>query len=182
MAKKTRKRKILKLIVLILTAFVLLIVVLANLPISKNKTTTDNTPKDPRLADPDLLYASLSSSGMCRNSNGDEGGCHTYIFLYNSGKYIDESGWEGINSKKVIFPTVEKKFDKSMMDKIIKQIKDLDIMNKDCPSVQNQDAWFSYQLNLDGVKKFFEDSPTYECQKIFWGIDVLINSIAKSVN
>ena len=182
MDKKTGKRKILKLIILILAAFVLLIIVLANLPGERNKTTTDNTPKDSRLADPDLLYASFSDSGLCSNDKGEEGGCYTYIFLYQSGKYIYESGWQGRNDKKEISPTIEKQLDQDMIDKIIKQIKDTDIMNKNCPSILNQDAWFTYQLNLDGVKKFFKASPIYECQKKFWEIDILINSMAESAN
>lgn len=183
MTKKTRKRKIWKVIVLILSIFVLLIIVLANIPLTKDKTTTiDNTPKDPRLADQNLLYASLNSSGMCSNSKGEEGGCYFRTFLYYSGKYIDESGWEGVNNKKETFPPVEKKLDQESMDKIIKQIKNSNIMKKDCPSVQNEDAWFSYQLNLDGAKKFFPTSPISKCQKIFSEIDTLINSTAKNTN
>lgn len=180
--KKTGKRKIWKVIALILSIFVLLIIVLANIPVTKNKTTTNNPPKDIRLEDSNLLYASLNSSGMCSNSKGEEGGCYSRYFLYYSGKYLVESGWAGLNNKKETSPTVEKQFTQNMMDKIIEKIKNSDIMNKDCPSVQNMDAWFSYQLNLDGVKKFFATSPTYECQKIFWEIDTLINSTAKNTN
>lgn len=151
---------------------------------SRRPPLSSNVPnsKDARLADPNLLYASFSDSGLCSNDKGEEGGCYSRSFLYNSGEYVSESSWSGIDNKRKIYPTTEKKFSKKSMDKIIKQIKDLDIMNKDCPSVQNTDAWFSYQLNLDGVKKFFKSSPTYECQKIFWEIDKLINSIAKSTN
>ncbi|MDP2873927.1 MAG: hypothetical protein Q8N84_01355 [bacterium] len=173
-------KKILPLMVLVLAALVLLIVVVANLPQNKT-TTTDNSPKDSRLDDPNLLYASFSSSGLCSNGKGEEGGCYTHIFLYRSGKYVDESGWQGRNNKNETMPTVEKQFDQSTMVKIIKHIKDSGIMTKNCPSVQNQDAWFSYQINLDGVKKSFEASPILECQKIFWEIDSLVSSAAKSL-
>lgn len=183
MAKKTGKRKLLKLVLLILAAFVLFAIIVDKLYAGKNKTaTTDNTPKDSRLADPDLLFASLSSSGLCSNSKGEEGGCHTYIFLYNSGKYIDESGWEGLNNKKMVFPTVEKKFDQNSMNIIIKQIRESDIMKKDCPAQQNMDAWFYYKINLDGTKKVFDFSPPTDCHDILNKIEVLINSTAKSVN
>lgn len=173
-------KKIWPLLVLALTAFVLLIIVVANLPQGKT-TTTEKPPNDPRLADPDLLYASLSSSGLCSNGKGEEGGCYTHIFLYRSGKYVDESGWQGRNNKNETMPTVEKQFDQSIVDKIIKHIKDSGIMTKNCPSAQTMDAWFSYQVNLDGVKKFFEASPILECQKIFWEIDSLISSAAKNL-
>lgn len=174
-------KKILPPIVLVLAAFVLLMVVVAKLPQGKTTTTT-KPPKDSRLDDPNLLYASFSSSGLCSNSKGEEGGCYTHIFLYQSGKYLEESGWQGLNNKEEISPLVEKQFDPSTMAKIIKQIKDSEIMTKDCPSAQTQDAWFSYQLNLDGVKKSFEASPILDCQKIFWEIDALISSIVKSLN
>jgi len=176
MIKKPGKRKIWKVIVLILLIFVLLIIVLANIPVTKDKITTDNPPEDPRLEDPDLLYASLNSSGMCSNSKGEEGGCYSRNFLFHSGKYLVESGWEGLNNIKETSPAVEKQFTPNMMAKIVKKIKDSNIMSMECPSVQNTDTWFSYQLNLDGVKKFFAASPTFECQKIFWEIDVLIDS------
>ena len=180
--KKTGKRKIWKVIVLILLIFVLLIIVLTNIPVTKDKTAIDKPPEDIRLEDPNLLYASLNSSGMCSNSKGEEGGCYSRNFLYHSGKYLVESGWEGLNNKKETSSAVEKQFTSIMMDKIIKKIKDSNIMSMECPSVQNTDAWFSYQLNLDGVKKFFATSPTFECQKIFWQIDILIDSTDKNTN
>lgn len=173
-------KKILTLMVLVLAACVLLIVVVANLPQSKTATTT-NPPKDPRLADPDLLYASLSSSGLCSNGKGEEGGCYTHIFLYRDGKYIDESGWEGLNNKKEIMPTVEKQFDQSTLAKIIEQIRESGILKKGCPAQQNMDAWFYYQINLDGTKKVFDFSPPGDCQKILNEINIVINSAAKSL-
>lgn len=185
MAKKivSKRRKIFKIFGLAVAILILLFVGLVIWINVKYPPPSNNvpTPKDARLADPNLLYASFFSSGLCSNGKGEEGGCYTHIFLYRSGKYIDESGWEGLNNKKETSPAVEKQFTPNMVDKIIKQIKDSGIMDKSCPPVQNFDAWWNYQINLDGVKKVFADSPPYECQKTFWEIDALINSSVKSV-
>lgn len=179
----TKKRKIIRNIGLVTAILILVFVGLVVWINIKYPPSSNNVPvpKDPRLADTNLLYYSSSSSGMCSNEKGEEGGCYTHIFLYRSGKYLDESGWERRGGEKKILPVVEKQFSQSMMGKIIGQIKDSGIMDKSCSPVQNTDTWFSYQINMDGVKNFFEDSPPYECQTVFGEIDALINSTAKSV-
>lgn len=172
-----------KLIVLILTVSILSIVILANLPARKNKiTTTDNTSKDSRLADPSLLFASLSGSGMCRNKEGEVGGCHTYTFLYHSGKFISESAWQGLNNKSEVFPTIKKRLSQGEMDKIIQKIRESGVMEKNCPAQLIMDASFFYQINLDGTKKVFAESPPEDCRKILSGIDTSIDSATINTN
>lgn len=131
--------------------------------------------REQRLVEPDLLYFSSSWSGMCTNDKGERGGCYTEIFLYSSGKFIKESGWEGENKKKEIQPTVEQYFVDEIMDDITRTIRTSGVLAKDCPPRQIMDAGWDYQINLDGVIKFFHN-PLQECKDIFDNIEQIIDS------
>ena len=131
--------------------------------------------KETRLEDPELLYASFFSSGLCQNDKGEDGGCYSNDYLYRSGKFIGESGWQGI-AKVDVRPTVEKQFSQEVMDRIIKQIRDSGIMAMSCPSQLIMDAWWTYQINIDGAKKTFETSPPENCQAELNKIDELISN------
>lgn len=182
MAKKTKERKILKLVLLVLAIFVLLAIILANLPKAKKKThTTNNIPKDQRLDDPNLLYYSSSSYGLCSSEKGSDGACSSGIYLYSSGKLIGETVWEEENKDNNSNSENEKQLSKDSLEKIIMQIKKSGIMAKNCPEELIMDASWSYQIKLDGAKKTFKNPPD-ECKAEFDKIDELINSLVKNVS
>ena len=107
--------------------------------------------------DPDLLYSSRTTIGLCRTRQGDEGGtCYSKASLYFSGKLVTE--WSEVvmgedGEKRVTYPTVEKTLSKATMDKIIKQIRDSGVLTKPCEVELVMDYYVSYFINLDGVQK-----------------------------
>jgi hypothetical protein len=144
----------------------------------KNSEIEKSIAEDERLKDPDLLYASFSSYGLCRNDKGEEGGCSTKKYLYLSGKFITVSGWTGIKDKTET-STNEKQLGKDLIGKVSKQIKDSGLMAKTCDGTQAIDASWRYQISLDGVKKEFRNPPD-SCKNTFDAIDGLINSAVES--
>lgn len=134
----------------------------------QNKTADVKTPWDLRLADPNLLYAATSWYGLCRNDKGEEGGCSDYFYLYLSGKFIHESKWQELQNQESA-STVEKQLGEETMAKIIKQIKDAEMLTMNCPALEIMDAGWSYQINLEGTKILFHDPPedcTVELNKV----------------
>ncbi len=129
-----------------------------------------------RLNDPNLLYASFSNYGLCRNNEGEEGGCSYEEYLYLSGKLVTVSGWAG-SENKVGASTTEKQLSESSVGEIIKAIKDSGLMAKSCGEIQPIDASWSYHINLDGIRKEFKN-PSDECEDIFDEIDNAISSAA----
>ena len=122
-------------------------------------TTEPTITKTERLADPNLLYAYMSSSGMCGNDKGERGGCYTEYYLYTSGKLDKEMGWFGEDGTKSIFPTEERQVATITVDQIIKTLKGSEILTKDCPAQEIMDADFDYFANIDGTKKEFHNPP-----------------------
>lgn len=114
-------------------------------------------PNDTVPTDPDLLYSSRATIGLCRTSQGDNGGtCYSKTSLYFSGKLVMERsevvmGEEG--EERVTYPAVEKILSKAAMDKIIKQIRDSGILIKPCKAELVMDLYVNYFINLDGVER-----------------------------
>jgi hypothetical protein len=132
------------------------------------------SPKELRLADPDLLYFSSWWSGMCRNSAGEEGGCYGEMYFYNTGKFIKESGWTGYDGKKQVNPGVEKQLDLKMVENIKDTIRTSGIMAKNCSTQEIMDAGWNYEINLDGAKKSFRNPPE-DCKATFEFIDGVVS-------
>lgn len=118
-----------------------------------------------RLDDSDLVYASQYWAGLCSRGN-EEGDCYDEIYLYNSGKFIKEAGFVTSGNKREIDPTVEKNLGVTMVNQIIKKIKDSGVMAKDCPPREIMDAGWDYQITIDKVKKSFRN-PSLDCQDVF---------------
>jgi hypothetical protein len=125
-----------------------------------------------RLADPDLVYASSSWAGLCRNEEGEAGGCYSELYLYKSGRLFEETGWQGTGGEETSAP-LARQLDKAVVDQVIERLRDSGIMSKDCPPREIMDAGWSYQVTLNGVIKTF-DNPSDECEEIFDDIDLLI--------
>jgi hypothetical protein len=133
------------------------------------------------LADPHVLYASSFWSGMCFSSvTKEEGGCSSETYLYDTGKYVFTSHWEGLGNKRVDQPRTEKELGKEVVDRIIENIRDSKIMSKECPNNMTMDAGWDYQLQFDGQKKRFINRPA-ECQPTLDAIDKIIIEAAKTV-
>ncbi|MFA6447224.1 MAG: hypothetical protein WCW31_03130 [Patescibacteria group bacterium] len=137
------------------------------------------SPRDQRLADPGLLYASINSYSMCSNDQGQGGACTSETFLFSSGKMIGVSTFDrgGDNVSKT---ETTKDLGKATADKIAKQLIDSKVLTDDCSGMQVYDASWSYQVNLNGVMKEF-DNPPQTCTAKFDKIDKLINQVAKVV-
>lgn len=134
--------------------------------------------KDKELENSDLLFAVYTGSGLCRNEQGEEGGCYSNTYLYLSGKFIKRFTWVGINER-TDKPSVEKQLSKDSMNQITKKIRDSNILVKNCPPQKIIDASWSYYLNLDGIKKEYKESPSGECLEDLNKITALINSLAE---
>ncbi|MEK7131362.1 MAG: hypothetical protein AAB797_01320 [Patescibacteria group bacterium] len=144
---------------------------------------TDSQSNDSVLNDPDLLYAKRATIGLCRTKSGSGGSCHFNTYLYKSGKLIIESGElavmeESGGEKATAYPAIQKELDKSLMDKITRQIRDSIIMNKSCKldmaaAQMVSDLYISYFVNLDGIKKRVR-FPV--CESEFNAIDKLIDA------
>ncbi|MCX6739455.1 MAG: hypothetical protein NT098_05435 [Candidatus Parcubacteria bacterium] len=174
-------KKVLKIIGVTIALLILLILWLAY-PWQKQNAEPSpvSTPSafEMALADPNLLYAYSSWSGMCRSEiNREEGGCHSEAYLYDSGKYVSTGFWEGMGNKKIESPRVEKQLSKVAMDGILTKMRDSGIMDKECPDNMTVDAGWDYQLQLDGKKKRFINRPV-ECQKILDEIGKIIEETA----
>ena len=127
-----------------------------------------------RLADPELLYASSIWSGLCSNEEGEVGGCTSEMYLYKSGRLMEETGWEGLEGEKETNRLPARLLDQAIVDQVIEKISGFGIMTMDCPNREIMDAGWSYQLTFDGVTKTF-DNPPEECEEIFDEIDLLID-------
>lgn len=131
-----------------------------------------------KLDDPNLVYAYKFWGGLCSNGKGEEGGCYFETYLYNTGKVVKESGFVSYEDKREVNPTIEKDLGTALVDKIIKKIKDSEIMAKDCPPNQVMDAGWDYQININGVKKSFRNPPA-ACKEVFDQINDLLESLLK---
>lgn len=180
-------KKILKVIGIIAAVLILLFIILAIWVYYHDRENGDQSQPpvvstfDLMIADPHVLYASSFWSGMClSNTTKEEGGCASETYLYDTGKYVFISHWEGLGNKRVDQPREEKELGKKVVEKIIKNIRDSKIMNKECPEYQTVDAGWDYQLQLDGQKKRFINRPD-ECQPTLDAIDKMIMEAAKTV-
>lgn len=167
----TKNRKIFWVVIFAVAVFIALLIALpylGEIAQEQTKTTGGDTPRDLRLADPDLLFAASSWSGLCGNDKGEPGGCFDYFYLYNSGKFIHESKWEGSQNQESN-SSEEKQLNKEVMAKIIKQIKDAKILTLNCPALEIMDAGWFYQINSEGTKISFHNPPqacTVEFNKV----------------
>ncbi len=176
MTKKPKKKNLLKRIILILAVLIFLAVVLLKLS-GEKKTTTTTTGGGydiARLSDVDLLFASFFGTGACEGA-GEQGGCYAYNFLYQSGRFINESGHQA-NNKTWTKVTTERQFSQNSMDNIISEIRSSGILQKNCSASLDLDVSVFHQIKLDSVKKTFGSLPPVECQKILDKIDALIES------
>lgn len=120
-------------------------------------SSTDSKSNDTIPSDPDLLYSSRTTIGLCRTSQGDNGGtCYSKTSLYFSGKLVSE--WSEVvigevGEERVTYPAVEKTLSKATMDKIIKQIRDSGILTKPCKAELVMDLYVNYFINLDGIER-----------------------------
>jgi len=105
---------------------------------------------------------------------GEEGGCYTEYYLYNSGQFVKILGWVGMNEKKSESAD-EKYLNVALVDQVKQQFKDLGIMSQDCPVTIVTDIAWNYQINLEGVKKSWRNPPG-NCKTIFDSIDKILNS------
>ena len=153
--------KIIWAIVIAAVALLVILPYLGEIAREHTKTADVPTPRDLRLTDPDLFYAASSWSGMCSNEKGEEGGCIDYFYLYNSGKFIHEFEWQGSDGR-ISTSSSEKMLGEKAVAEIVKQIKDAKLLTRDCPALEIMDAGWSYRINLDGVKKSF-DNPPEDC-------------------
>ena len=84
----------------------------------------------------------------------------------------------GYEEKTITYPTVKKQLSKVVVDQVINQINTSGIMTKICMPMMIQDAWWNYQINLDGKKVKFRNPPD-ACMDDFNKIDKLIDSAVK---
>jgi len=126
----------------------------------------------PSLDDPTLLYASEYWVGDCRK-NDREGGCYRNIYLYNTGRIIIESGFTAKDIKE-IDPTIKKDSGLIIINKITNEIKNSGILTKDCLSDTIVDVGWEHQINLDGVKKYFNNASS-DCKDVFDRLDAMVN-------
>lgn len=135
-----------------------------------------NDTKDQRLADPDLLYASMNWAGLCVNEKQERGGCYGELYLYSDGDFIKKVGFIKYDEENggEENPGVRKQLSSDSIEQVEKIISDSVVMQKDCPPQDIMDAGWDYQINFDGVKKSFHNPPK-ECLDIFNQIDEKIN-------
>lgn len=139
---------------------------------------TDVISDDAVSVDPDLLYSTRTTIGLCRTKSGDGGTCYAKTSLYFSGKLITERSEVVLSpdgEKRVAYPAVEKTLNKNTMDRIIKQIRDSGIMNKSCEAEMIMDYYVSYFISLDGTIK---EARFPGCKSEFNEIDELIDEAA----
>ena len=136
--------------------------------------------KEQRLADPNLLYASMDWAGMCTNDKHEAGGCYDGIYLYLDGRVVKLSGFIKFNegSQRDNIPSDQKQLTSAAIEQIKKIIRGSNILTKDCKPETIMDAGWDYQVNLDGVKKPFQNPPQ-ECRDVFDKIDNIINPTEK---
>jgi len=166
-----RKRKIvIFLLFLIIVAVVYGLYFYFGRKMNANKTEDS----DIRLLNPELLYYSSSWYGMCRNDQGEEGGCSNKVYLYSTGRFVEEVGWS-VGDDLTIVPR-EKKFSADSIKKIENLIRDSGLMTMNCPDGFIFDAGWDYRINLDGEKRSFHNPPR-DCRDLFKGVDKLIDSM-----
>lgn len=172
----TKKRKIIRYV--ILTTIIIVAIKIVVYETFKTCGDCGNSPtKNPvtvndRLDDSDLLYASSSSFGLCRNDNGEQGGCYTEYYLYSTGEFVKIFGWQGINGEEDESPS-EKNLGGAIADQVTQQLRDSGVMAEDCSSQRIMDASWDYQINLDGTKVSFHNPPEI-CKSVFDSIDDML--------
>lgn len=144
-------------------------------PVRKSPSTESIYTDAGRLADPNLLYSSSSTAGLCAKGN-KQGGCYANTYLYIDGRLLKNSGFYNYDSKnREDSQPIQIQINSAVTSQINKKINDSNIMNKDCPNGQIMDAGWDYQINFNGVKKTFHN--VYgDCKKVFDDIDQLIKS------
>jgi hypothetical protein len=133
------------------------------------------TPKEALLADPSLLYVSESWAGLC-SKDGKSGGCYDGTYFFNTGRFVELSGFTVYNSPEEPNSTIDKNLGTTAVQQVVKEIKDSGVMTKDCPPDTIMDAGWDYQVKIDGVKKDFHNPPS-ACRDTFDQIDNLLNSL-----
>lgn len=129
---------------------------------------------DPRLSDPSILFASSISSGLCHNSQtNSSGGCVTNLYFYKTGSLTTETIWYDKDGKPTV-STATKELGLESSNNIAAEITSSGILDRSCPSVLPMDVSWNYLINLDGVKKEF-DNPPEDCRAEFTKISNLIN-------
>ncbi len=129
--------------------------------------------KNVRLADPLLIYASFTGSGLCGNDKGEDGGCLYRNYLYSTGELVQEYFWFGAdknNTSSVSTKTLEQ----PALQAVIKRIEDSGLMTADCPEQKIMDASWDYTINLGLSSKSFHNPPDY-CREEFDQIDELLD-------
>lgn len=128
-----------------------------------------------RLADPDLIYASLASYGLCSNGQGQQGGCYMELYLYRDGKIAKLAGFISPGNQREEQPIEEKQLGRDFANTIALKIQNAGLKTRNCPPQAIMDAGWNYEIHLDGdIKKFH--NPPKECKDEFDKIDKLLNS------
>lgn len=125
------------------------------------------------MADPNLLFASFTDSGLCGGPNGEGGSCSFNGYLYYSGEYVKESSFLSYEHE-ITYSSSSEKLSAEKINMIIDFIRQSEILEKKCEPQLIMDTWFSYFINLDGKKRKFDYSPPQECETIFEQIKNLI--------
>ena len=170
--------KKIKIILLIIAIFILAGGLVCYLSWDSERIITV-TPTTSRLDDAGLVYASKFWGGLCSNGKGEEGGCYFEAYLYDTGRTVNESGFVHGDNKIDANSTIEKNLGTSLVNQIIKKIKDSGLMVKDCPSSLIMDANWYYQVTIDGVKKEFRDV-LKDCKDTFEEIDKMLDDAIKN--
>ena len=178
----TKRRKIIFLV--ILAIFIALLAWLVFYELFKTcgdcgKPPINKTPtaKQARLEDPNLLYASLTSFDLCGNSQGQQGGCYTELYLYKDGKFEKLSGFITSDNprQRDEKPAVEKQLGQNFANIVALEIKNSGLITKDCPPQMIMDAGWDYKINLAGETTDYHNPPKI-CKDKFDKIDKLIKT------
>lgn len=164
--------KIIKEIILgIVVIFITLIIIGYFTP---DNGTSQNDNKNTKLNNPDLLYSSRFWAGLCGNDKGEDGGCYTEFYLYNSGKLVKDEGFVKYLTNKKEVETTEKQLNQNFIDEIKSEINNSGIIVRSCAPETIYDVGWDYQINVNGLKKSFRNPPPH-CKDIFDKIDNLLN-------
>jgi len=130
-------------------------------------------PQNVRLSDPNLLYASLTSSGLCGNEKGERGGCSSGLYVYANGKSVKETGFTNEKTMKKSTSSTEKQLDTSMISQVKKLLDDPLLSVENCPMREIMDAGWDYYFMMND-KQIWLRNPPEKCEAIFTKIDALI--------
>jgi len=155
-----------------------LVCLLYYVPAKNGERTISGIKPPSRLNDPGLAYAYQFSSGFCNNGEGEQGGCYAYMYLYDSGKFVKESGFVRSDDTVDVHPTIERDFSGPIAEGIIDKIRRTGVLGKNCPETPIEDADYFYQVNIDGVKKSFSNPPP-DCK---YDLDSVLDLINATVN